>query len=85
MTIRTSNVYVIPGRRGGDFGDCQAALDRVPARMGVLSPLASEDEVIAKARDADALVIAFAPITRNVLSALEGLKVVTRKIGRAHV
>src|SRR5262249_37630385 len=78
MTTRTLTVYVIPGRRGGDFSDCQTALDRVPARMIVLPPLASEDEVIGKARDADALVIAFAPITRAVLSALEGLKVVTR-------
>jgi len=78
MTTRTSNVYVIPGRRGGDFSDCQTALDRVPARMTVLPPLTSEDAVIAQARDADALVIAFAPITRNVMSALEGLKVVTR-------
>lgn len=78
MATRTPNVYVIPGRGQRDFSDCQAALDRVPARMIVLAPLASEDEVIAKARDADALVIAFAPITRAVMSALEGLKVVTR-------
>ena len=78
MTTRTPTVYVIPGRRGGDFDDCQAALDRVPARMSVLPPLAREDEVIAGARDADALVIAFAPITRAVMSALEGLKVVAR-------
>src|SRR5204863_2532285 len=43
--------------------------------LGVIS---TEDEVIAKARDADGLVIAFAPITRAVMSALEGLKVVAR-------
>jgi D-3-phosphoglycerate dehydrogenase / 2-oxoglutarate reductase len=78
MTTRTPNVYVIPGRAQRDFSDCQAALDRVPARMTVLPPLASEDDVIAKARDADALVIAFAPITRTVLGALEGLQVVAR-------
>ena len=78
MTAGTPHVYVVPGRGGRDFGDCQAALDRVPARMTVLDPIGTEDELIARARDADGLVIAFAPITRAVMSALEGLKVVAR-------
>jgi len=78
MTTRTPHVYVIPGRGQRDYGDCQAALERVPARMTTLGVISTEDEVIAKARDADGLVIAFAPITRAVMSALEGLKVVAR-------
>jgi D-3-phosphoglycerate dehydrogenase / 2-oxoglutarate reductase len=72
------HVYVIPARGLQDFGDCQAALARVPARTTVLPPIADADELIARTRDADALVVAFAPITRGVLSALEGLKVVVR-------
>src|SRR6266850_2491620 len=78
MTTRTPHVYVIPGRGQRDYGDCQAALERVPARMTTLGVISTEDEVIAKARDADGLVIAFAPITRAVMSALEGLKTVVR-------
>jgi len=34
--------------------------------------------VIAKTRDADALVVVYSPITRAVLSALEGVKTVVR-------
>jgi len=34
--------------------------------------------VIAKTRDADALVTSASPVTRSVMSALEGLKVVAR-------
>jgi len=71
-------VYVIQGQTERDWSDCQAALERVPARMTTLGVVSTEDEVIAKARDADGLVIAFAPITRAVMSALEGLKVVAR-------
>src|SRR5882762_11528364 len=78
MTTRPAHVYVVPGRGQRDYGDCQAALERVPATMTVLPVIGSEDELIAKARDADGLVIASAPITRAVMSALEGLKVVTR-------
>jgi len=78
MTPRTAHVYVIPGRGQRDYADCQAALDRVPARMTTLPLVDSEDELIARARDADGLVIASAPITRGVLGALEGLKVVAR-------
>jgi D-3-phosphoglycerate dehydrogenase / 2-oxoglutarate reductase len=37
-----------------------------------------DDEVIAKTRDADAIVTAGTPMTRNVMSALEGLKVIVR-------
>src|SRR5437868_1645405 len=66
MTTRTAHVYVVQGRGQRDYSDCQAALDRVPARMTTLGLIETEDELIAKARDADGLVIAFAPITRAV-------------------
>ena len=78
MTDKPAQVYVIQGRREADYADCQAALAHVPARMASLPFLASEDEVIARTRDADALVVVYSPITRGVLSALEGLKVVVR-------
>jgi len=72
------HVYVIQGRTQQDYADCQAALARVPARTTVLPFIATEDEVIAKTRDADAIVVVYSPITRAVMSALEGLKTVVR-------
>ena len=72
------HVYVIQGRTQQDYADCQAALAGVPARMTILPFLATADEVIGKARDADAIVDVYSPITRAVLSALEGLKTVVR-------
>jgi D-3-phosphoglycerate dehydrogenase / 2-oxoglutarate reductase len=78
MTDKPAQVYVIQGRREADYADCQAALAHVPAQVVSLPFLASEDEVIARTRDADALVVVYSPITRGVLSALEGLKVVVR-------
>ncbi|MBI1736912.1 MAG: C-terminal binding protein [Candidatus Rokubacteria bacterium] len=78
MTDKGYHVYVVQARTERDYGDCQAALDTVPARMTVLPHIASDDLLIHRARDADALVVSFAPITRSVLSALEGLKVVVR-------
>jgi D-3-phosphoglycerate dehydrogenase len=78
MTDRSYHVYVIQGRVPADYADCQAALALVPARMTVLPYLDSADEVIARTRDADALVVVFSPVTRGVMSALEGLEVVVR-------
>src|SRR5215813_4779744 len=72
------HVYVIQGRTQQDYTDCQAALAGVPARMTIVPFLATEDEVIAKTRDADAIVDVYSPITRAVMSALEGLKTVVR-------
>jgi phosphoglycerate dehydrogenase-like enzyme len=40
--------------------------------------MGGEDEIIARTRNADALVISSTPVTRGVMSALEGLKVVVR-------
>jgi len=76
MTDRTSHVYVIQGRAERDYADCQAAV--APARLTTLSFLDKEDEVIGRARDADALIVSSTPVTRGVMSALEGLKVVVR-------
>ena len=78
MTGRPFHVYVIPGRGQRDYGDGQAALARVPAKMTVVPFTAAEAELIKRTRDADALIVAAAPITRAVMSALEGLKVVVR-------
>jgi D-3-phosphoglycerate dehydrogenase len=78
MPARPSHVYVVQGRGQRDYADCAAALARVPARMTALPFIGDADELIARTRDADALVIAASPVTRGVLSALEGLKVVAR-------
>jgi D-3-phosphoglycerate dehydrogenase len=43
-----------------------------------LSHVKTEDELIVRARDADALVVSSSPVTRGAMSALEGLKVVVR-------
>ena len=78
MTDRTQHVYVIQGRAERDYSDCQAAVAHVPARLTTLSFVDNEDEVIGRARDADALIISSTPVTRGVMGALEGLKVVVR-------
>ncbi|MFH1604620.1 MAG: C-terminal binding protein [Pseudomonadota bacterium] len=78
MTDKIQQVYVIQGRSERDFSDCQAALAHVPARVTILPFITAEDEVIARTRDAAALVTSSTRVTRKVMSALEGLKVVMR-------
>ncbi len=78
MTDQPYHVYVIQGRGQHDYADCQAALASVPARMTALPFIADENELIARTRDADALVVTYSPVTRGVMGALEGLKVVVR-------
>lgn len=78
MTDSSPRVYVVQARTERDYADCQAALAPVPARMTTLPFIGDENELIARTRDADALVVSFSPITRGVMSALEGLKVVVR-------
>ena len=78
MTDKTPHVYVILGNAPWNFADCQEALDRVPARMISLPQTEVEDELIMRSRDADALVVSSQRITRGVMSALEGLKMVVR-------
>ena len=78
MPDQPYQVYVVQGRGARDYSDCQAALAEVPARMTALPFIGTEDEMISRTRDADALVISSSPVTRGVKGALEGLKVVAR-------
>jgi len=78
MPDRPYHVYVIQGRGQRDYTDCQTALAGVPAHLTTLPFIGDEQELIDKARDADGLVVSASPVTRNVMSALEGLQVVTR-------
>ena len=78
MTDRTAHVFVVAGSSAWNYADCEAALARVPARMSILPATGDEAVLIEAARDADGLVVASAPVTRRVMEALEGLKVVVR-------
>lgn len=78
MTPRPAHVYVVQGRVPRDFGDTQAALAHVPARVTTLPFIGDEQELIERTRDADGLIIAASPVTRAVMGALEGLKVAMR-------
>jgi D-3-phosphoglycerate dehydrogenase len=78
MADKIQQVYVIQGRSQRDYSDCQTALAQLPARVTILPFIATEEEVIARARDAAALVVTYSPIGRKVMSALEDLKVVVR-------
>jgi len=88
MNDTSPHAYVIQGRGQRDYADCVAALAKVPARTTVLPFIGDEDELISRTRDADALVTSASPITRGVMSALEGLKTVVRTgvgVGRSGV
>src|SRR5262245_16533843 len=61
MPDRPSRVYVVQGRGQRDYRDCQAALDRVPAKLTSLPFTDSETELIDFARDADGLIVAGTP------------------------
>jgi D-3-phosphoglycerate dehydrogenase / 2-oxoglutarate reductase len=78
MADKSPHVYVILGNAQWDFADCQTALSHVSVRMTQLPHMKNEDEMSARTRDADALVVSSWPVTRGVMSALEGLKVVVR-------
>jgi D-3-phosphoglycerate dehydrogenase len=78
MTDTSFHVYVVQGMGMRDYADCVATLAKVPARTTVLPFIGREDELIDQTRDADAMVVAASPITRNVMGALEGLKTVVR-------
>jgi D-3-phosphoglycerate dehydrogenase len=71
-------VYVIQGRGERDYADCQTALDRVPAQLISLPFIGDAAEVIARTRDADALIISSSPVSRRVMESLEGVKAVMR-------
>lgn len=78
MTANVPHVYVIQARAERDYADCEAAVAGVPARMTVLPFIGDEHEMIARLRDADAIVTSFSPVGRKVMSELERLKVVVR-------
>jgi len=78
MIDKVQQVYVIQGRGLRDYSDCETVLAPLPARVTILPFIATEEEVIARARDAAALVVTSSPIGRKALSALGELKVVVR-------
>lgn len=78
MSDRPRKAYVIQSRSERNYADCQAALERVPAQLVSLPFIGDPDELIARARDADALIISSSPVTRRVMESLEGLKAVMR-------
>jgi D-3-phosphoglycerate dehydrogenase len=78
MAEKSFKVYVIQGRHPRDYSDCQAALATVPAHLEPLPFTRQEDDIIERARDAEALIVSSSPITRQVMSALKPLKVVVR-------
>ena len=78
MPDRPFKVYVIQGRGERDYADCQIALDRVPAQLISLPFIGDAAEVIARTRDADALIISSSPVNRRVMESLEGVKAVMR-------
>jgi D-3-phosphoglycerate dehydrogenase / 2-oxoglutarate reductase len=78
MAEKPFKVYVIQGRSPRDYSACQAALASVPAQLEPLPFTRQEDDIIERARDADALIVSSSPITRRVMSALKRLKVVVR-------
>ena len=78
MSKTPYKVYVIQGRGQRDYADCQAALAHVPAHVETLTFIGDAAEVIERTRDADALIVTASPVTRRVMEALEGLKVVVR-------
>jgi D-3-phosphoglycerate dehydrogenase len=78
MADKPASVYVILGNAQWDFAECQTALSPASARMIQLPHPKTEDEMIARTRDADALIVSSWPVTRAVMSALEGVKVVVR-------
>ena len=78
MPAQLQKVYVVPGRGQGDYADTQTAVAHVPALVTTLPFIGDEDGMIAALRDADAVIIVASPMTRAVMSACEGLKVVVR-------
>ena len=78
MPNKPAKVYVIQGAGQRDYADAQAAVAHGPAEVISVPPIRDEAGVIAALRDADAAIIASAPMTRAVMSACEGLKVVVR-------
>ena len=79
MPDKPAKVYVVQGSGAQrDYADTQAAVAHVPAQVITLPLIRDEAGMISALRDADAVIIAASPVTRAVMSACEGLKVVVR-------
>ena len=78
MTDKPYRLYVMQSRAMRDYAECEAAIAHLPATMTVIPSTDGEDDIIAKTRDADAIVTSGTPMSRAVMSALEGLKVIVR-------
>ncbi len=78
MSEQQFKVYVLSGRGERDYSDCTTELAKVNAQVEVLPYITDEDELIARAQDADGLIISSSPTTRKVMNALTKLKVALR-------
>ena len=78
MPDKQAKVFVIQGGSQRTYEDTQAAVAHVPATVITLPFIPDERGMISALRDADAVIIAASPVTRAVMSACEGLKVVVR-------
>jgi D-3-phosphoglycerate dehydrogenase len=78
MTDNLPHVYVIQGRGPRDFAACERVLDKLPAKLTNLPFIADPAQIIEAAADADALISASSPVTREVMTALDKLNVVVR-------
>jgi D-3-phosphoglycerate dehydrogenase len=79
MPEKPYEVFVVHGRGAQrSYDDAQAAIAHLPAKLTVLSNIADERGMIDALRNADGVIIAASPMTRAVMSACEGLKVVVR-------
>lgn len=78
MTDKIQQVYVIQGRGQRDFSECEPELAQLPASVTLLPFIATEDELIERARDASALVVTSSPVGRKAMTALGNLGIVVR-------
>lgn len=65
MSEQQFKVYVLSGRGERDYSDCVTELAKVNAQVEVLPFIGGEDELIARAQDADGLIISSFPTTRT--------------------
>jgi D-3-phosphoglycerate dehydrogenase len=79
MPEKPYEVFVVHGRGAQrSYDDAQAAIAHLPAKLTVLSHIADDQGMIDALRHADGVIIAASPMSRAVMSACEGLKVVVR-------
>ena len=79
MPGKPYQVFVVHGRGAQrSYDDAQAAIAHLPATLTVLSHIPDEQGMIDALRHADGVIIAASPMSRAVMSACEGLKVVVR-------